>query len=133
MSLVIELSSSVAELSISVWEAPVSTAVAEASNELGEEGASVTAKVALSWSSKPSEEGTTEMMMEVWTEEVTELGNSKAEVMTLTLSVTLVGISSTISVEEGISMSAVEAKIDSLAIPISVVLNVTLVGSIERL
>ena len=73
------------------------------------------------------------MMMEVWTEEVNELGNSKAEVMTLTLSVTLVGISSTISVEEGISMSAVEAKIDSLAIPISVVLNVTLVGSIERL
>lgn len=47
MSLVIELSSSVAELIISVWEAPVSTAVAEASNELGEEGASVTAKVAL--------------------------------------------------------------------------------------
>lgn len=73
------------------------------------------------------------MMREVSTEKVIELGDSIAEVMTLTLSVTLVGISSTISVEEGISMSAVEAKIDSLAIPISVVLNVTLVGSIERL
>ena len=73
------------------------------------------------------------MMREVSTEKVIELGDSIAEVMTLTLSVTLVGISSTISVEEGISMSAVEAKIGSLAIPISVVLNVTLVGSIERL
>jgi len=73
------------------------------------------------------------MMREVSTEKVIELGDSIAEVMTLTLSVTLVGISSTISVEEGISMSAVEAKIDSLAMPISVVLNVTLVGFIERL
>lgn len=73
------------------------------------------------------------MMREVSTEKVIELGDSIAEVMTLTLSVTLVGISSTISVEEGISLSAVEAKIDSLAIPISVVLSVTLVGSIERL
>ena len=73
------------------------------------------------------------MMREVSTEKVIELGDSIAEVMTPTLSVTLVGISSTISVEEGISLSAVEAKIDSLAIPISVVLNVTLVGSIERL
>lgn len=73
------------------------------------------------------------MMREVSTEKVIELGDSIAEVMTPTLSVTLVGISSTISVEEGISMSAVEAKIGSLAIPISVVLNVTLVGSIERL
>lgn len=73
------------------------------------------------------------MMREVSTEKVIELGDSIAEVMTLTLSVTLVGISSTISVEEGISMSAVEAKIDSLATPISVVLILTLVGSIERL
>ena len=73
------------------------------------------------------------MMREVSTEKVIELGDSIAEVMTLTLSVTLVRISSTISVEEGISLSAVEAKIDSLAIPISVVLSVTLVGSIERL
>lgn len=73
------------------------------------------------------------MMREVSTEKVIELGDSIAEVMTLTLSVTLVGISSTISVEEGISLSAVEAKIDSLTIPISVVLSVTLVGSIERL
>lgn len=73
------------------------------------------------------------MMREVSTEKVIELGDFIAEVMTLTLSVTLVGISSMISVEEGISMSAVEAKIDSMAIPISVVLNVMLVGSIERL
>lgn len=47
MLLVIELSPSVAELIISVWKAAVSTAVAEASNELGEAGAPVTAEVAL--------------------------------------------------------------------------------------
>lgn len=72
-------------------------------------------------------------MREVSTEKVTELGDSKAEVMTLTLSVTLVGISITISVEEGRAMSVIEIKIDSLATPISVVLTVMLVGTIERL
>lgn len=74
-----------------------------------------------------------EMMREVSTEKVIELGDSIAEVMTLTLSVTLVGISSTISVGEGRAMSVVEIILDSLATPISVVVTVMLVGSIERL
>lgn len=47
ISLVIELSLSIAELITSIWEVAVSMAVTEASTELAEVGASVTAKVEL--------------------------------------------------------------------------------------